>query len=336
MRQSSALPMFSLIVPIYKSEVHLEPLLASFDRLAEGEKNKFQLEVVFVVDGSPDASFDILNRELKLVKSFKAQLCELSRNFGAFEAVRAGLELAKGDYCAIYSADMQEPLHLITDAFLLLESDQIDICFGKRLSRDDPFLSRCAARLFWGLYRRVIDSNVPSGGTDIVICNRKVRDAVLSCNERHSTLIGLFYWVGFRRAYVSYRRQKRLHGRSTWTFSKKVKYLLDSLFAFSDLPLKILLNIGFAGTFLSLVLGAVVTALKLSQAIEVPGYAATIIVVLFFGGLNSMGIGLLGEYVWRTFENTKQRPITIKSRWIEFEGGLAQDKPQITGQHHSV
>src|SRR3954454_4398899 len=153
--------------------------------------------------------------------------------------------------------------------------------------------------------------DMPKGGVDVFGCTARVRDELLTLKEAHSSLIGLIFWLGFRRAGVPYRRRAREFGISAWTLKKKINYMLDSVFAFSDLPVRILSVVGFLGVVAAAALGVTVLSLKLSGVIEIPGYAATIITVIFFGALNTLGLGLIGSYAWRTYENTKQRPLAL-------------------------
>lgn len=297
--------MISLVIPVYKNAANIAPLLAALISLRDGLGS--DLEVVFVVDGSPDESY--LELEKRLPESgLRAQLLLLSRNFGSFSAIRAGLETGQGDRFAVMAADLQEPPELIIEFDRVLRCDEADVAIGKRTGREDPLLSRMASGLFWGFYRHYIEPEIPEGGVDIFACKRGVRDQLLKLSENNSSLVGLLFWVGFRRAYVPYERRAREIGTSAWTLAKKVRYLLDSVYSFSDLPIRVLTSIGVLGVTVSVALALVVLAMKLVGGIPVPGYAATVLTVIFFGALNCFGLGVIGNYVFRSFENTKFRP----------------------------
>ena len=302
--------MFSLIIPIYKSKLHLERLLAEVSQL--DEKLGRRLEVIFVVDGSPDESFSTLQHRLPSL-SFQSQLLLLSRNFGAFQAVTAGLEAAKGDFLAVIAADLQEPPELVLAFYSLLEKNEADIVFGTRESRFDPLFSRLMAEAFWRLYRRFVIRDMPHGGIDVFGCNRKVRDELILFRESNTNLIALLFWVGFRRAFVPYTRAARAHGKSSWTLRKKGRYFLDSVFNFTDLPIKILLFSGLGGLTLAGGWGLVVFVSKILGNIPVPGYTALVLAVLFFGGLTTFGLGVVGQYLWLTLQNARNRPNYIVS-----------------------
>jgi len=277
------------------------------------------LEVVFVVDGSPDDSYLQLANALPSV-GFRSQLALLSRNFGAFAAIRAGLQLGEGEMFAVMAADLQEPPKLIVEFAAKMADESADVVVGRRISRADPWSSRIFSGLYWWFYRHFVQPQVPPGGVDAFGFTRKVRDQILRLCEQNSSLIGLLYWVGFRRAEVTYERRLREVGKSSWTFEKKLRYLSDSIFSFTDLPIRVLTAIGTVGLTLSVLFGIAVLIAKMSGAIPVPGYAATVVLISFFGTLNCLGIGILGGYLWRTFENTKIRPNFVVASHDVFQG----------------
>jgi glycosyltransferase involved in cell wall biosynthesis len=296
---------FALVIPIYKNEGSIPALLDALDRLRQRIGRAFR--VVFVVDGSPDRCAELLASELPR-RIFASRLLVHSRNFGSFAAIRSGLKDTEADFYAVMAADLQEPPELVEQMHAVLTTDAADVVLGVRRTRQDPWLARLTSTLFWKVYRRLVQSAVPPGGVDMFACNRVVRDRLIAMDEANSTLVGLVIWLGFRRQVVQYDRLARQHGRSAWTFRSKLKYMRDSAYAFSDLPLRVLTLLGSVGILVATVLGAIVLALRLTHDFAVPGYAAVMLVVLFFGGANLLGIGIIGAYVWRAFENTKGRP----------------------------
>lgn len=307
---------FSVVIPVYKNEDSIPQLL---ETLSEMSRQLYgQMEAVFVVDGSPDQSFGLLRAALDRLE-FPAQLLAHSRNFGSFPAIRTGLSVARGEYFGVMAADLQEPPELLIAFFKALELDECDVAIGTRTGRNDPYASRLASGLFWGLYRWLVVHDMPEGGVDVFGCNRIFRDQLLKLEESRSSLIALIFWLGFRRKLVSYKRLERQQGKSSWTFSKKVEYMMDSIFAFTDYPIRLLIRIGIVGCMLSVLLGALVFVGHLSGRIAVPGYAATMLVVLFFGMLNLLGFGLVGTYAWRGYENSKRRPLAVTSMILRNE-----------------
>jgi len=312
--------MYSVVIPVYRNEDSLIDLIAAL-----GDMNRTldgALEAVFVIDGSPDQSYTKLRSALPAAP-FASQLVLLSRNFGSFAAIRCGLQAARGQNFAVLAADLQEPPELVVEFFRRLDAGTADVVVGTRESRNDPLLSRAFSQLFWALYRRLINPEIPSGGVDVFGCNREFRDQLLALDERHSSLIGLLFWLGFRRETLSYARRPRKHGKSAWTLRRKINYMLDSIFAFSDLPVRLLLFVGVAGMGVAALFGTIVLVLRLIGQLHVPGYAATITAIVFFGGLNALGLGIIGAYVWRAYANTQHRPLAVVMRSESFPAGEA-------------
>ena len=298
----------NLIVPIYRNEENIPELLERFEEL--NRQVKGGINVVCVVDGSPDNCFHLLAAGLEAA-TYTSTLMLLSRNFGSFAAIREGLKAADAGYFAVMAADLQEPAELVVDSFNALQKDECDVALGTRVARDDPWMSRLGSMMFWTIYRRLIQRELPKGGVDVFACNRAFRDQLLTFREANTSLVGQLLWLGFRRKQIPYVRQPRKHGSSAWKFDAKIKYLMDSIYSFSDLPIKVFLALGLVGIITSAVMGTIVFVSRITGAITVPGYTATVIAIVFFAGLNLFGLGIIGSYVWRAYENTKDRPLAI-------------------------
>lgn len=315
-------PRYSLVIPVYRNAEAIGELVDAVAGLQHRLDNR--LETIFVVDGSPDDCHEQL-RTMIPRSGIHATLILLSRNFGAFAAVREGLGHARGDFAAVMAADLQEPPELVLEFLARLENDECDVVFGLREARSDPWLSKMAAVTFWWVYRRFVQRDVPVGGVDVFGVNRAFLNRIVAFGEANSSLLGLLFWMGGRRSFVPYIRRKRMHGSSAWTFRKKLTYLMDSVFAFTDAPIRLLLACGLVGLGLAVSLGIVTLVARLAGLLEVPGYAGTMLALLFFGGLNAFGLGLVGNYAWRAYENTKQRPMSIPRLIESFEGTTAGD-----------
>ena len=311
---------YSLVIPVYRNRESLPELLQQLRRLQQDLSHA--LEIVFVIDGSPDDSEQWLRTALPK-SGLRAKLVLLARNFGSIAAIMAGLHKAQGRYFAVMAADLQDPPEVAARFFDLLSANDVDVVIGTREARSDPPLTRLAASLFWNLYRRFIQPQIPRGGVDLFGCNRLFRDRLLELKEANTSLVGLMFWLGFRRKFVQYSRAPRPYGKSAWTIRRKVKYLSDSVFAFSDLPVRLLFYSGTVGLVLAAILGVLVLVGRLMGLIEVPGYTATVLVILFFGALNAFGLGVVGAYAWRAYENTKQRPGYVVLRVETIEPGRA-------------
>ncbi|HEX5216115.1 MAG TPA: glycosyltransferase [Vicinamibacterales bacterium] len=297
--------MLSLVVPIYRSEENLPRLFDALTSLA-GQLPR-PLEVVFVVDGSPDRSSEMLAARLPSWP-VRSQHLELSRNFGSFAAIGAGLAAAEGDYVAVLAADLQEPPELVIEFEKILSSGRADVVFGRRERRSDPWLSQALSGTFWAFYRRFVVPEMPKGGIDVFGCTRQVRDALVQMRELNSNLLALLLWLGFRREFVPYQRRARLEGRSAWSFGKKLRYALDSVFNFTDLPIRVLLVVGATATIVSMIASAVVLVRWWMGLIPVLGYTPLMLAVMSFGGVTALGLGIVGQYLWLSLQNTRNRP----------------------------
>jgi len=301
---------YTLVIPVYRNEPNIGPLLDALDRLLASLPAA--AEVVFVVDGSPDRSHELLQARLP---SFPhpSQLLQHSRNFGSFQAVRTGMAVRRGRFVGAMAADLQEPPELMARSFKILAADQADVVMGIRERRDDPWLYKFFSSTFWRMYRRFVNPDMPAGGVDCFACNQVVADALLSIHETNSSLVAQLFWLGFRRQFIPYLRARREAGRSAWTFAKRLRYMLDSIISFTDLPIMVIIWVGFLTFCGALIYSIMLLRAWLYHEISVPGYTATIMTVILLGSLILFTQGLLGLYVWRAFENTKRRPLSLVS-----------------------
>lgn len=314
--------MVSLVIPVYKNEENLPRLLREVGDLARRVPGG--LEVVFVVDGSPDGSLAFLRQHLP-GWGVPSQLLELSRNFGSFAAIAAGLKQGNGEYFAVISADLQEPPELVLSFQQILAGGGADVVLGTRTRRADPWLSQAVSNVFWSLYRRFVLPEMPKGGVDIFGCTRAVRDQLSQLREANTNLVALLLWLGFRRQWVPYERRPRQEGRSAWTFAKRWRYALDSVFSFTDLPVRLLLLLGSLAT-----IGAVVAAITVlifwwAGSIRVLGYTPLMLAVTAFGGITALGLGIVGQYLWLTLQNSRSRPTFIVRSTAQYDGRVADD-----------
>jgi len=307
---------YSVVVPVYGNEDSLPAVVERLISLASDRSGR--LEAVFVIDGSPDRSHVVL---LDLLQSgaLTAQVLSLSRNFGSFSAIRAGIAAARGEFIAIMAADLQEPVEVVEAFFDKLERDECDVVFGRREGRADPLLSSITARAYWWFYRRFVNPEIPVGGIDIFGCSQAVAKRVIRFPETHTSLVGLLFWVGYRREFVPYRRQPRHSGKSAWSTRRKVRYLLDSVYAFTDLPIVLLQIVGAIGLVVSIGVGIVVFVAWAMGAIKQPGYTPLMIAIVGSTSALLVALGVVGSYVWRTYENSKGRPLELVATHDMFE-----------------
>jgi glycosyltransferase involved in cell wall biosynthesis len=305
---------YSVVVPVYRNEETLTALVERLEALAG--RLDGPMEMVFVVDGSPDESTALLARLLP-ASSLPSQLIEHSRNFGSFPAIRAGIRAARGDFIGVMAADLQEPPELM-EAFFTALTAGADVAVGRREARADPALSALGARTFWAAYRRAINRDIPPGGVDVFACTRAVGSELTALVESHTSLVGLLYWVGFTRVEVPYERAERPSGTSSWTMAKKFQYLRDSVFAFTALPIRALMALGVAGALATVIGGIVIFTCRALGLITEVGYTPLMLTILLSTCLILVGLGVVGSYVWRTYENTKGRPPSVVKARREF------------------
>ena len=299
---------YSVVVPVFGNEPTLPALLEELASLAGGLDDA--MEAVFVVDGSPDGSLPLLRRLLSEEWRFSAQLIALSRNFGSFNAIRTGMAAADGEFVAVMAADLQEPIELVQEFFAALGGGEYDVAVGLRTKRGDSLMSTVASRVSWRLVRNLGQPDLPSGGVDVFGCTRQVASHLIRLEESHSSLVGLLYWLGFRRIEVPYERRPRLEGKSGWRLGRKIRYLLDNLFSFTDIPVMVITAIGLLGVLVSFVVAAAVFVAWLTTDVTV-GYTPLMLAIVFTASSILFSLGVIGSYVWRTYENTKGRPGAI-------------------------
>ena len=294
----------TVVVPVYKNRDSLPELCRQIGALDTGTAT---LDVVFVVDGSPDDSADVL-RSCAHEVGGAVGIVELSRNFGSFAAIREGLRRATGDVVAVIAADLQEPPDLVPRLVEALQQSDADVALGTREGRADPLGARLSSATFWMLYRLLVQREMPSGGVDVFAVSRRALDALLMMEERNTSLVGQLLWIGFDRVSVPYTRQPRHSGKSVWTLRKKLRYMTDSVFSFTDLPIRIMIGIGTLGVVGIAVVSLLVLLQWLLGNIDVPGYTPLMLALLFVGFVLVLGLGVIGSYLWRTYENSKGRP----------------------------
>jgi glycosyltransferase involved in cell wall biosynthesis len=307
---------YSIILPIYNNQAFIPLLIKDLNHLQQ--KLPSTLEAIFVIDGSPDNSLAQIQQHLFKL-TLPARIINLSKNFGSFTAIKAGIDQARGKFIAVKAADRQEPNTLITRFFAILLKDDADVVIAARKTRNDPFFDKLTATLFWRWYKRFINPKIPQGGVDIFAFNQSVAKYLKTISEKRSSLIDYLFWLGFRRKTIYYTRLKRQFGKGGWTLSKKLNFAADTIFSFSDLPIKAFFLLGLTSSLLAIILALIVVIAKFIGSITVPGYTAIAVISLFFFGLNSFGLSILGNYIWRIYENTKARPHYIIQEQYDYQ-----------------
>jgi len=305
-----------IVIPVYGNEKSLIDLHYRINQAFL--ESDVELTIFFVNDRSPDNSQQVL--EELAAKDPRVRVLLLSKNHGSFVAIVAGLNYTKeNDAIAILSADLQDPPEVIPEMIKKWrEGYPVVLCVRRR--RADSLVTKFFSSVFHKLYRRFILPDMPEGGFDFCLIDRRVADVVIESSEKNTSLIGLIIWAGFERAYIPYDRAERQHGKSMWSFRKKVRYAINSVISFSSLPLKMSVFIGVALSVLCF-LGIAVTLFNyLSGRIPVSGWTSLILVMLSLASFQFLAFGILGEYFWNNLEQSRKRPLFIVDKVI---GGVA-------------
>jgi glycosyltransferase involved in cell wall biosynthesis len=293
---------------VYFNEGSLPPLFVELQAVERKLLEKeVQLELIFVDDGSGDGSW----QQLLTIKEQRAttKLIKLTRNFGAIHASKAGVRLVTGDCFTILAADLQDPPELIlamVDKWLA--GAKYVLC--ARAGREDPLSSKIFSHLYYRLVRLLVVPNYPREGYDLALMDRSILPHFQESGKNVFTPLYV-YWLGFPPVTISYRRRKRLHGKSRWTFGKKLNSLIDGLAGFSILPLRLISLIGFLVSLVSLGYGLFILVNAILGRIEVPGFATVVTLMAFLLGVIIVMLGMIGEYIWRIFDEVNKRPETV-------------------------
>jgi polyisoprenyl-phosphate glycosyltransferase len=299
-------PALSVVIPVCDEQDNL-PLL--YQRLtAVLEEAEPDYEIVFVDDGSRDGSLKVL-REL-LEKDQRVTLVELARNFGHQVAISAGLDYARGAGVIIMDADLQDPPEVLPQ-FIEKWREGHDVVYAIREGRPENWFKRVAYNTFYRLLRRIAAIDIPLDAGDFCIMDRRVVDLLAGMPERNRFVRGIRSWIGLDQVGLAYRREARNAGRPKFTLTRLVYLALDGLVSFSYIPLRAITVMGFGVSFISICVALYYAVKRLTVGLSPPGFAATIVAILFLAGMQLITIGVIGEYVGRIFEEVKRRPLYV-------------------------
>lgn len=298
----------SIVCPFYNEENVIDSFYYSLSDVLS-KINNITFEVICVDDGSSDQTIEKLKKIQQENKTYK--IIELSRNFGKEAAITAGLDFATGDAVIPIDSDLQDPPALIPE---MIEKwlEGAEVVLAKRINRDsDSLLKRLTAKIFYKIFNHISTIQLIDNVGDYRLLDKVVINAIKKLDERNRFMKGIFSWVGFKTEIIQYTRPKRLDGKSKFTPIKLWTLALDGITSFSTVPLKIWLYIGSSISLISFIYGSYIIYLTIVNKVSVPGYASILVSILFLGGLQLIGIGILGEYISRMFVETKKRPIYI-------------------------
>lgn len=296
----------SIIIPCYNEEKSI-PLFFQ-EALKHTAKLNCELEFICVNDGSKDNTLSVLNEQKSVVPS-PMTILDFSRNFGKEAAILAGLKESTGDYVVIMDADLQDPPHLLPEMLSALMSEDYDSIATYRIDRQgEPKIRSFFARNFYKLINRISDVEIVDGARDYRMMNRNMVDAILSLTEYHRFSKGIFVWVGFKTKYLSFENVERVAGETKWSFWKLFKYAIEGIVAFTTVPLRISMMFGMLVSLLAFLYMIFVFIKAALFGDPVAGYPSMMVMILFLGGIQLLGIGVVGEYLSKTYMEVKRRP----------------------------
>lgn len=306
----------SLIVPCYNEAENItlfqNAVMDTFQHVG------YDFEIVFIDDGSTDATL------LQLRKAFKEQRCpnkviSFSRNFGKDAGIYAGLKHADGEYICIIDADLQQRPEVVREMVSILdEQPSYDMVAAYQDRRNEGKLLSFFKKSFYKTINKLSNINLKSDASDFRTFRRCVAESILALGEYHRFSKGIFAWVGYETCYIPYTAQPRTAGTTKWNFPKLLNYAVDGIIGYSTTPLRIATFLGTMTGITALIYLVIVILEKLIMGIDIPGYATIIVLILFLGSMQLFSIGIIGEYVGRTFEQSKERPIYIAKEIMDY------------------
>ncbi|MBQ6461085.1 glycosyltransferase family 2 protein [Candidatus Saccharibacteria bacterium] len=297
----------SIIVPVYYNEQNLDDLYASLNEIIF-KKLDMDYELIMVDDGSGDNSYELMKKIRNNDKRVK--LVKLARNFGSHVALLAGLSHATGDCITCISADLQDPPENILEMLAKWKAGT-KVVLAVRKDREESLFQKFFSNTYYRLMRRYALKDMPKGGFDSFLIDKKVASIICEMEEKNTSIMGQILWCGFKHEMIYYVRRKREKGKSRWTLSKKIKLFIDSFVSFSYVPIRFASIVGILAFVVSLVWIVVIVCTKLFVGIDTDGWTTLMAVLLLSSGLILSTLGIIGEYLWRIFDAVRNRPIYI-------------------------
>ena len=298
----------SLVVPCYNEQEVINLFYEEIQKIKKDFDN-VKFEIIFVNDGSSDNTLNLM-RELS--KNDDVRYISFSRNFGKEAAMYAGLEASTGDYVAIMDADLQDPPALLKEMYEILESGEYDSVATRRISRKgEPVIRSFFARLYYKLINKISKTEIVDGARDFRLMTRQMVDSVLSLKEYNRFSKGIFSWVGFRTKWLEYENVERAAGTTKWSFFKLFLYSLESIVAFSTVPLSIASVFGILFCFIAFIIIIFIIARTLVYGDPTSGWPSMVCIMFFIGGIQLLCTGIIGQYLSKTYLEVKKRPIYI-------------------------
>lgn len=304
----------SVIIPVYNEQENIENLVQQLNNYFAKEE-KFSAEIIFVNDGSTDKTLGRLKEAHHV--SYSCKIISFSRNFGSHAALRAGILQAKGDFISFMYADLQDPLSLITQLWDEIVAKEVEICWAYRNSTIAAKTEKFFSSAYANLMRKYAVPNFPKKGFDVVMFSRKVKECLDNNVENNSSVFIQILSLGFKQSNVFYDKGDRLFGKSKWTLSKKVKLLIDSFVAFSFAPIRLVSFMGIVFFILGICWTTYIVLRTILFNDLASGWPALISILMVGFGITNISLGIIAEYLWRTLDASRRRPVFIIDEIIE-------------------
>ena len=295
---------FEVIVPLYKSELHVLQVIQYINKLNSLVQGG--VSATFVVDGR-DSDYSAIAAKINEIQT-EYKIIRLTKNFGVGPAIHAALSNSSKCVSSAFGSDLQEPMQLFVDFFETTITLESDVAIGYRIERNDPVVSLFFSKMYWWINRKWIHPESPKGGLDVFAMNKKVRNEFVKLRELNTNFTSQLLWIGYKVKWFGFERLERGIGKSTWTLRRKMKLFADSVYGFTSKPISLITWMGFLSSGFFLLLGVATFLAKLTGNIEVPGYAMIVLLLSFGQSITIFSLGILGGYIYRIFDNATNRP----------------------------
>ena len=304
----------SIVIPCYFNELNVAETYKVLVRDVFEKRKDIEFEIVFVDDGSRDKTLD----ELKKVQTYDnhVKIVKLSRNFGEFRAIVAGMSQATGDAIAVMSADLQDPPYLITEMIQYWQQGE-KVVIAARNKRDEPWIKNFFANTYYRIVRKLVIADYPKQGFDFFLMDKSVAEILVNMQEKNSSIYVQLIWTGFNPKVIEYTRQAREKGKSMWSYKKIIDLFIDTFIVFSHTPIRWISGLGFLMSISGFISALLLVYDKLVHGSDVAGWTSLMVVVLVLAGVQMIMLGIIGEYMWRNLDESRKRPLYIIDEIIE-------------------
>ena len=298
----------SIVIPCYFNELNIAETYKVLVRDVFEKRKDIEFEIVFVDDGSRDKTLD----ELKKVQKYDnhVKIVKLSRNFGEFRAIVAGMSQATGDAIAVMSADLQDPPYLITEMIQYWQQGE-KVVIAARNKRDEPWIKNFFANTYYRIVRKLVIADYPKQGFDFFLMDKSVAEILVNMQEKNSSIYVQLIWTGFNPKVIEYTRQAREKGKSMWSYKKRIDLFIDTFIVFSHTPIRWISGLGFLMSISGFISALLLVYDKLVHGSDVAGWTSLMVVVLVLAGVQMIMLGIIGEYMWRNLDESRKRPLYI-------------------------